>query len=588
MIKNDIENLESLYESVLVTEAAHSKINKYGITDSSLINFIYRYERMLPWGQLKTEQDINDYISEVMVKSLLDRVDYDQKDTNPKTLYTTKINWKREIAAVKAQADEGNADAKATLDYYMANPEESRDFIMDNSNKTKMKSFDEWTNYITVINDKYVKHPAFQYIILSSIFTTTSNSTTVQLPALNKRTVESIYNQIDENPSETFNIANVYKSEAKESAIETLEHIETKEGTWIKIPSQRNDPDNFEDNVSKLMALACDTNWCIASESTATSYLRKGDFYILFIEDGDKQTGVAAVRMIGDNIEEIRGTYDDKQTLDMKYVDTVLDLVEKEQLTGGKEFVNDLKMKQEAGPVITKLNNDEFDLTEEELTSLRNYVNKNSDYNYTFILNDNTYWIAKTEYSWSAYELADALDLEKLKHYLAYLEDDPYFDMDIQLDDYQVDHLIDNLRPNDLQSIEQYARNEGWDEEIDSLTEYIMSGGSGLNNAFSRAVHRGYESGHYNEVYKAVKDTLGNMSDFVKVGGQYSDAYQIYLTSKDFWEYFKMYMNDEFSDIFDFIKYDKEPEDLDEPYYGFDDYDEEAAQEELQNEIHEL
>ena len=180
-------------------------------------------------------------------------------------------------------------------------------------------------------------------------------------PPLNQNVVSRIFDKIKENPKNNSKLADLYNQEIVNAS--NLQKIKSGNGEWIKIPSQDNDPDNFEDNVEELMSLACNTNWCIAGRSYAENYLSDGDFYIYFEDSKGKKIGKAAIRMYGDQIKEIRGTLED-QEMDDKYVENVLDLVEKEQLKGGEEFVKNLQAQKKVIKLKQKIEAGEASLEE--------------------------------------------------------------------------------------------------------------------------------------------------------------------------------------------------------------------------------
>jgi hypothetical protein len=123
-----------------------------------------------------------------------------------------------------------------------------------------------------------------------------------------------------------------------------MEVVKSGDGEWIQIPSKINDPENYEKNLKTLMSISAGTPWCIAGYGMANSYLSQGDFYIYFLknEKGEK-TGVAAIRMSGDNIAEIRGTMNNKQDMDPIYIPNALDLVKAKKLKGGEAYIEKLE-----------------------------------------------------------------------------------------------------------------------------------------------------------------------------------------------------------------------------------------------------
>ena len=330
---------KEIFYNKLLNESAKQKIQQYKINDPHLINFLYRYESLVEWGKVKSVDDLNAYISDVLIQKLDDQTDYSKIKEVKKTLFTTKVNWERELNILKNLSEQGDQQAQQALSLYESDPDDAKRQILKDSNSNKKQIFDSWKDYI-LNHDFLDKHPAFQYTILNNIFKTTDNSTTVAPPPINQNVVSRIFDKIKENPKNNSKLADTYNQEIVNAS--NLQKIKSGNGEWIKIPSQYNDPDNFEDNVEELMSLACNTNWCIAGRSYAENYLYSGDFYIYFEESEGEKIGRAAIRMEGDSISEIRGTLENQQ-IDDKYVENVLDLVEKERLEGGEQFVKDLQ-----------------------------------------------------------------------------------------------------------------------------------------------------------------------------------------------------------------------------------------------------
>jgi len=330
---------KEIFYNKLLNESAKQKIQQYKINDPHLINFLYRYESLVEWGKVKSVDDLNAYISDVLIQKLDDQTDYSKIKEVKKTLFTTKVNWERELNILKNLSEQGDQQAQQALSLYESDPDDAKRQILKDSNSNKKQIFDSWKDYI-LNHDFLDKHPAFQYTILNNIFKTTDNSTTVAPPPINQNVVSRIFDKIKENPKNNSKLADTYNQEIVNAS--NLQKIKSGNGEWIKIPSQYNDPYNFEDNVEELMSLACNTNWCIAGRSYAEDYLYSGDFYIYFEESEGEKIGRAAIRMERDSISEIRGTLENQQ-MDDKYVENVLDLVEKEQLEGGEQFVKDLQ-----------------------------------------------------------------------------------------------------------------------------------------------------------------------------------------------------------------------------------------------------
>lgn len=574
--------LENLYFSkVLITESLKGKVSYYRITDPYLINFIARYENLLPWNDIKTISDIKIRIR-ILIENLLDRVDYDQKDENPKTLYTTKVNWQRERNILQGMAENGDENARRVLQMYDQNPTEAQKKIMEDSNRNKRNIFQSYINYMLKDNQIYAGNAAFVYIVLSSVFSKTSNSTIAGLVPLNQAIVSSLYEKIKGNPTEQFNVSDFYEQESVRLAEMEYETTESGDGKWIKIPSSYNDEENFEKNVNHLMSLAAGTNWCIAGRSFAEQYLNGGDFYIYFEEVNGKAIGRAAIRMYGDQIAEIRGT-EEGQAMNDKYVDNVLDLVRKEGLEGGEEFVNNLQFQKQIVPMKEKAKNGT--ITEEDLIPFVQKL-KRDGYSVKIIKDDKgRFNIMFPDRLYNVEDFADDFDKEKLKDYISYYNGSVFFDVGyVEADKRTIDDLLSKLNPSTKTKLENFAKENGWDEGEMDLDDWIDE--SDLKDYFSRAYSNGLQSGAEGQMHKAINDYMDSVWFLKKFD---YDAYHISMGVLQFFEIYTKYKEDfERGETIEYILKDEDIDDLSVPYYGFDGYDEEVAVERLEDELSEI
>ena len=173
----------------------------------------------------------------------------------------------------------------------------------------------EWFNYVIKENDAYSNTQ--QLLILSSVVKDLKENNDNIPPVLNKGVLaDCIYeleSRLKENPNGKFDFNKMYQNKLRESFLEDFSTGETMTG-WVKIPSKKNDPDNFEHNVEKLKTLS-HKSWCTKSYN-ARPYLAKGDFHV-YLENGQPKLGV---RFCGDVVEEIQGEKNDSK-IPVKYID---------------------------------------------------------------------------------------------------------------------------------------------------------------------------------------------------------------------------------------------------------------------------
>lgn len=215
------------------------------------------------------------------------------------------------------------------------------------TNHERQRRLESWKKYITEINPMYTSVPALALIVMHAITKNLSRENREQPPLLNAgalaQTIEDMNTALEQ--TQQFNFIKHYN--------ENLRKVEmAKVGTnnnftgWIKIPSQKKDPENFKQNIEKLKALS-HPNWCTSS-SMAQPYLSNGDFHI-YMEDGKPKVGV---RFDEDSIAEIQGELNN-QKIPVQYFDIVKEHIQTENLstsTKAKNQIEDTKL------VIDKIN----------------------------------------------------------------------------------------------------------------------------------------------------------------------------------------------------------------------------------------
>lgn len=577
------------YKSILLLENPKQKIAKFKIEDPYLKNFIFRYENLLPWNELKNSQDINNYISSVLIPNLIKKTKLGENFDKNNTLFTTKINWDRQLDMLKAAAENGDQQAAISLESFKKDPEKAKNKIITDINNNKNQLFRSWENYILNYNEIYKKHPAFQFIILNSIYKGTDNTRTTGIVPLNQNTVSSIFEKIKkiyesdekQNQNFTFDVLNDYVQISIQEAEKNKETIVSGDGKWIKIPSKNNDPENFESNVDLLMSLSTGTNWCIAGESFANSYLSQGDFYIFFRNINDKNTGVAAIRMVGDEITEIRGTEQNQEMNDI-YIDNVLDLVNKENLQGGEKYVKRLQSKKYIKPIIEKIRAQQF-LTDEDRKKIgiimstleyNNYLRpeciniEGEDKILFFIKNSNE------EYKINLEKLIIYLHLAggELSEYILALDDRYYEFMreNFNSNNYfprerDIDYILSELDKDSINKIYNLAKSEGWvlDNDITNYNQIIKNLSKWLWNREGlesyEIIKEAYGWGMIADEYNKIKESIiaylnRNFLEFIKKGNEewnLETTYPLRLKLKDAFQLYKK--NEDGEDIFSLI-----------------------------------
>ena len=557
MFDRDSSLIWENYEfGILLKESPENRFARYKITDPYLKNFISRYESLVPWGNIKSTDDINNFISSTLLPKLTSKTKLgDDFDPN-NTLYTTKINWGREVNALRLAAENGDNNAIMSLRTFEKDPESAKRKIISDINNSKKRIFASWENYILRDNEIYKKSPAFQFLLLSSIYKSTDNTKTSGLLPLNQAVVANVYDNIKKiyenkdddktkiNPN--FNILDYYKQTSIEYAGKAHGSFESGDGKWIKIPSEDNDPDNFEKNVELLMSLAAGTNWCIAGEGSASGYLAEGDFYIFFRNIDNTQRGVAAIRMQGDQITEIRGTEAGQEINDM-YIQNVLDLIEEEKLEGGKEFVLNIRSKKHRKALKEKIKS-RAPFTEEDAQKMTDAmgifsyhhvklkcIKIGNEYKVTVI--NQTYNRNKIDSepisTWLDEGHLDLLNGKLYNYFYIFSEDyDPFEGFDISHynpSTQEISYILHEIDDKHMNKIFELAISQGWDVDKESfrysnanklkndLSKWIDDNlDTDISNIIINAYGRGMIYAEFNERKQSIVDYLDqNLSQFI-------------------------------------------------------------------------
>ena len=190
------------------------------------------------------------------------------------------------------------------------------------------KILQEWFNYVQNENSAYKS--AHELLILDGITKELSSKTDTLPPVLNKailaQTMAEIQNNSKINPNMQVNFLKIYKTNLQKSILETTDDEGNSTYTgWVKIPSFKNDPENFDENVEKLKLLS-HHSWCTKTFN-AEPYLKEGDFHI-YLEEGKPKIGV---RFNEDTAEEIQGKSNNSE-IPLKYFDIVQEHLKDEKI----------------------------------------------------------------------------------------------------------------------------------------------------------------------------------------------------------------------------------------------------------------
>lgn len=308
------------------------KIDALGIANPSLRFFIYSYEDLLNKPSVEDpnisvykmsirskdpETYLQNYIKkELIMKELSDKI-------NPKsssnyymddTTYDLEEDYKRNLNFQRTDpGHQIDPDLQKGYELFQrtGNLKEATEVALQNINRDKQISFFEWWNYVTK-EDILKSDPAIMYSILKPMIETSPKNKKTGSPPVNPLAVSDIWEQISKDGITQMNVAKKYRKAAEKYDKKTLQNEgkvsqeDQKGGQWIIISSEKNDPENFKNNIEMLKRYSIPRNWC-TGRGMASTYLSKGDFH-LYVKDGEARV---AIRLLGNEVAEIRGHNND-------------------------------------------------------------------------------------------------------------------------------------------------------------------------------------------------------------------------------------------------------------------------------------
>lgn len=315
--------------------SAKDKIAKYKITDPHLIYFIYSYENLIPWKDIRTADDINAYITSNLLPQLHAKINRDF----PKSNYLKNIDVEKEFAA-----NMNNPVFQRAYQLFQQNPEEGKKILLDIYNGEKEKSFKAWWEYLTT-QAKYA--PSFAYCLFKKMLDVSTETQKAGTYSVQPAIVSMIYNEIAKNPREQVDILGIYKEKNVEIQSAGLEDydLEKKSG-WKRIPSKISDPENFGKNVQTLKDLSLPQGWCTGSFN-AVPYLSIGDHWLYLVDGVAKVT----IRLVGEGMAEIRGPSNSVAT---PWGEEVIDFVTKKQFPSNWAYKDHFKELVDTTDLINK------------------------------------------------------------------------------------------------------------------------------------------------------------------------------------------------------------------------------------------
>ena len=260
------------------------------IKDPYIKLFVNKYGNTYNLDQFQYEDQIQQFIATKLLPELERKIDPNSEDN-----YYLKGD--------KITVNEIMQGAPPNLRNQIRNmpDDEVKQTYLKFYNTEKQRNFNEW--WKEVYDNEYYS-PAFQFVILDSVFKTSDETRQNPVKIINAEIVADISQFIQENEGNDFNINDKIKSLELEKEKQSGNIVGSNDNGWIRVKSFKNDSENFDKNVERLVNFSCNMGWCIANKNVAEHYLKEGDVYI-YLQDGKTLVGLA---LNGDkNIKEIQG-----------------------------------------------------------------------------------------------------------------------------------------------------------------------------------------------------------------------------------------------------------------------------------------
>ncbi len=157
----------------------------------------------------------------------------------------------------------------------------------------------------------------------------------------NSEQAEALYDKAFLDLAQNGNFGKIYAYAYKEFASKRKEEGGTTEGSWKKYPKIEDEDMNTVKELTATL-LGHGTTWCVAGESTAKSYLSKGDFYVYYSRDKDGRDTIPRIAISTQygKVAEIRGVEPGQH---METAVTDIALAKLSKLPGGESYLETAK-----------------------------------------------------------------------------------------------------------------------------------------------------------------------------------------------------------------------------------------------------
>ncbi len=277
--------------------SAQSKLARMGVESATAFQWVARNEKSVDWNKVRTEEELmgaaaSRFMERAKEENYLLRLDASSGAAQ------TEVNALRQMAA-------GEPQAENVLRQYEANPAQRWGELLGYVNSQRVQNVRDWKSYLTQGNEEYAKDPFWQdcvWDIVDGALTSDRNRGLGTTVHLNQGVLAELRQSINGKTQPVALTANYSKLQAEHARAAAAITVRTESARqWVYIPSKTEDEVNFQANVQKLKDLSC-TSWCTKTYN-AEPYLARGGFWLLM--EGNKS--VCAIRLVGDQIQEIQG-----------------------------------------------------------------------------------------------------------------------------------------------------------------------------------------------------------------------------------------------------------------------------------------
>ena len=371
----------------------YPKLNKW--EKLFVLNYYNGKDKVLPTNKATKHEEVRETIKKELESLYEYTNDYNNFFIDP---FCKEVIRKVEMEIQKLISDGELEEAEDVRTHFEENLINRANMISNNLRR-------EYKNIVKVLkNSEY--DDAFKYLMLQETISRTYkrenidgksstivdkrvlHETTINHMVLNKPILDILYSSVDDYKSFGdlyFDSLEDFNEKLKLENSIKFEHINTfGMGKWIKFESRANNREAFIENSQKLSVLVKDTIWC--TKTQASSHLEKGDYYVFVDNKGNPHI---AIRMLGNEISEVRGIAHDKaQELESEYRKVAIEfLIKNSNIRHGKEWLEKEEWNKRLVSYINKI--EENRLTDEDIDNLIYDITEVNDYKIHLARNTN-------------------------------------------------------------------------------------------------------------------------------------------------------------------------------------------------------